>query len=191
LEEPVLTPTGLKSIDLSTLVEKKKKNKFKLEQSPKLIPLTKDQWDALPPKAQWDCIVALRGPDLRYSECLKFLTSSVIRYKLSGIMRVGGLINDRLPFVVVVSSFSEKSDFNFVHFIGHIMEAANWLSIPQVSVPSEVMKKIMSGQINRLAGALEVLPHASKEQQEAIKYMFAAGYYPIPDNSNGESNAQG
>lgn len=95
-------------------------------------PITSDAWNALSEKAKWDSIVALRGPDLKSSDTLKYFTASVIRWRLSGVMRVGGMINRYLGCVVIPAAPKSSSQFDASHFIGHVHEAADWLGVPIV-----------------------------------------------------------
>jgi hypothetical protein len=100
-----------------------------------LEPLTQEKWDKMEGKARWDSIVALRGPDLVGSDTLKWFTSSVIRWRLSHIMRVGGLVNNTLGFVLLPSggwAGKNVAPFDISHFLGHIHEAADWLEVPIV-----------------------------------------------------------
>jgi hypothetical protein len=92
--------------------------------------LTQAEWDAFNGKARWDSIVALRGPDLIGSETLKWFSTAVIRWRLSGVMRVGGLVNNRLPFVVVPGHSLGRKPFDLSHWSDHVITAASWLSIP-------------------------------------------------------------
>jgi hypothetical protein len=134
-----------------------KKKKVKLQPpAPKfkpaegVEPISQSAWDQMEGKARWDSIVALRGPDLRNSDTLKWFTTSVIRYKLHQIMRVGGMVNDRLPFVVLPKMHGKDAgNFSASHFIGHINEAACWLNIPRVHVGPEIWAKMLDGHTSR------------------------------------------
>lgn len=105
----------------------------------KLAPITKEEWNKLDGKARWDSIVALRGPDRKPSTALKHITTAVIRYRLSEVMRVGGQVNGALPFCILPDSNAcpTPDSFDWEHFIPHIAEACGWLSIPCASVPAE------------------------------------------------------
>ena len=63
--------------------------------------VTKAQWANLSPKQQWDCLVALRGPDCFQSDKIKWFTTSVIRGQMGEIMRVGGLVNNEMKLVIL------------------------------------------------------------------------------------------
>lgn len=129
--------------DWSTIVAKPKKPK-----PPKvdaLKPITEEEWAKLEPKGKWDSIVALRGPDLKNSDLLKWFTSSVIRWKLSGVMRVGGLVNNQVPFVVLPYHNQDTSNFSGQHFSGHVRDAAMWLGIPALAVSSKVWSYLLKG----------------------------------------------
>jgi hypothetical protein len=113
-----------------------------------LNPLTQEEWDGLSGKAKWDSQVALRGPDLVGSQDVKIFTTSIIRYRLSQVMRVGGLVNDWLPFTIVPQSSSSlmtraRFQFDWSHFLGHVIEACHWLSIPMISIATEDWKKVL------------------------------------------------
>lgn len=69
----------------------------------KLKPFTSEEWARLTPKQQWDTIVALRGPDLRGSDSAKWYSTSVIRGKMRGILRVGGMVNTDLNLMILPS----------------------------------------------------------------------------------------
>lgn len=115
----------------------------KASEAIKLTPISEEAWSQFSGKAKWDCVVALRGPDLVYSANLKWFTSSVIRYALSKVMRVGGLVNTSLPMVILPENDAwggyqvPKGNFDGGHFLGHILEAAEYLSIPIAKVPAE------------------------------------------------------
>ena len=124
---------------------------------PKIEPISEDEWAKLNGKAKWDSTVALRGPDLVGSEALKFFTSSVIRHKLSGIMRVGGLVNRTIPFVILPNDYGSlsKGSFDLGHFREHIYEAATWLQIPICYVEMETFKKLfVNNHVSAAAAAL-------------------------------------
>lgn len=157
-----------------------------------MVPLTKEEWDALNPKAQWDSIVALRGPDLKNSDTLKWFTSSVIRYRLSNAMRVGGLVNSSLPYVVLPKDYPQEKEFSISHFTGHIYEAANWLSIPTVNVPGDVYKQLLQNQVNRYKGAVLLAPYlVSPEAKAATKAFAEGGGYDWPVEKEGPNAASG
>jgi hypothetical protein len=112
-----------------------------------LPPLTPDQWINMSAKAQWDSVVALRGPDFVNSDGLKWLTSSVLRHRMSKVMRVGGMVNKQLPCVIIPKSggnyaeiFGKSTGFNASHFMGHIQEAASWLKVPVITISPERFK---------------------------------------------------
>jgi hypothetical protein len=152
-----------------------------------LPPLVQDDWDKLPPKAKWDSIVALRGPDLKNSETLKWFTTSVIRHRLSGVMRVGGLVNSSLPFMVVPSySPSNKgSEFSLEHFLGHVTEAASWLSIPMVMIEPQTWLAAMHPQNHRLTTGKLIYPHmVDPGQQKAMKTWLSGAGIEIEETSH-------
>lgn len=109
-----------------------------------LKPISSERWAEFDPKSKWDCIVALRGPDLRRSQVVKFLTTSVIRYVLSGVMRTGGLINNKLPFVVIPSGWEPEGNWDSGHFFGHIYEATELLGIPRIILAPADWEKVVT-----------------------------------------------
>jgi hypothetical protein len=122
----------------------------------KLERLSQEKWDSMDPKAKWDSIVALRGPDLTRPDLLKWFTTSVIRYRLGGVMRTGGLINDRLPFVVLTANPKDIGQFCLTHFMGHVYEAAAYLGIPTVYVSDKMWKVILEGRLDRMVATAMV-----------------------------------
>lgn len=122
-------------------------------QSPlSLAPLTSEEWDHMGGKARWDAIVALRGPDLVNSGVLKWFTTSVIRHRLSAVMRVGGMVNTQLPCVVLAHGgfgLPSKASFDLEHFRNHIHEAADWLKIPIVWTPEDIWAMMFSRGVHQ------------------------------------------
>lgn len=101
-----------------------------------LIPFEPDKWDSLTEKQRWDCLVALRGPDLStYSEAVKWFSTSVIRGKLANCFRVGGLVNRDFNLIITPGDKVGWKHFNASHFFGHVCEAADILGIPRISIP--------------------------------------------------------
>ena len=109
--------------------------------------LTDAEWSQMDGKARWDSMVALRGPDYLHSERVKQVTTSVIRYRMGGIMRVGGMVNRTLPFVILPDNSQANSSgpFDWCHFLGHVQEAAQWLNIPICWVPSSAWFSVVLG----------------------------------------------
>lgn len=110
-------------------------------------PITKAQWADYKGKQRWDVLVALRGPDLKGSEVLKWFTTAVIRHRMSTAERVGGTVNHQLGFVVIPSgygySYDSNSKFDASHFLEHVHVAANHLGIPVVGVPNDLFKSLV------------------------------------------------
>lgn len=149
-----------------------KKWHVKVPKKPPMIlePLQQATWDQMSGKARWDSIVALRGPDLVGSDALKYFTTSVIRYRLSKIMRVGGMINERLGFVCLPSGLclsSNPSPFDATHFLNHVMEAAGWLDIPICYVPPDAYTVIKGSSWT--SGRIELLSWISKNSDDPFK----------------------
>lgn len=107
------------------------------------LPISPAFWDALPGKGKWDIQVALRGPDVYNPDLIKWFTTSIIRYAVSSVMRVGGMINSSHAFLLLPSKddgggpLIGKGDFHWYHFLDHVHEAAAWLAIPIIWVPSD------------------------------------------------------
>jgi len=140
------TPTLSKKASLWAESAAKAKAALQTMKKNVIVPLTEAEWTAMNGKARWDSIVGLRGPDLVGSGILKWFTSSVIRHKMSGIMRVGGLVNQTLPFVVLPSGYDnsrKRANFDASHFIGHVSEAAEWLGIPRAYIGWEDYNKLL------------------------------------------------
>lgn len=132
-----------------------------------LVPITEAYWASLDGKAKWDSLVALRGPDLVSSDVLKWFTSSVLRHVMKEVMRVGGLVNGKVPFVVLPNSYAGwKGNFDICHFCGHVYEAACWLKVPIVYIGEVDFQTIMTTNCHPYEAELElykVLPSPYKE----------------------------
>lgn len=102
--------------------------------------ITKAFWEGLSGKAKWDSVVSLRGPDLNNSGMIKMFTTSVVRYRLSGVMRVGGQISNLGCIIIPKGRLFKDEVFDEDHFFTHIREAAYHLDIPIVGVDANVYK---------------------------------------------------
>ncbi len=122
--------------------------------------MTKAKWATLDLKQQWDVEVALRGPDCKGSDVIKWFTSSVIRGEMRGVRRVGGMINDSLHMVIVPDRIPrlpvKPADvpqfywWDHRHFFGHVIEAAHCLGLPIWQLQgSKWLACIESGDIRR------------------------------------------
>lgn len=152
------------------------------EKIPQLERLTDEEWAALDGKARWDSIVALRGPDVVNSQTVKWFTSSVIRHRLSGVMRTGGLVNSRLPFVVLPSGQvalpADRRGFDYQHFSSHIYEAATWLKVPIAYVSGEAWGKML-GRCSHVQALFAFLPELQEPFKEYAQwYLTGQGYDP-------------
>ncbi len=112
--------------------------------------MTKTRWAELTGKQQWDLQVALRGPDCQFSEPIKWLTTSVLRWAMHTVMRVGGTLNEDLKIIIVPDNphkidqdirgrVGEERVFAWSpsHFFNHVREAAEVCSIPVFGVPNK------------------------------------------------------
>lgn len=152
--------------------------------------MTKPEWDELSGKQRWDCLVALRGPDIKRSESVKAITTAVIRHYMSPIMRVGGQVSD-LGFVVLPSGRVFKKPVTTTasvwpdldHFLGHVTEAAEILSIPIVYVPPEVWEGIavayvpVEGIKTFVRWVKETNPILTDEIKAKVEWLEGRGYY--------------
>lgn len=165
-------------IDWGIKVPSELKPKKKKPIQVSIPPITQSEWEAMEGKAKWDSIVGLRGPDLRYSDTLKFFTTSVIRHRMSGVMRVGGMVNSKLPFVVLPKDPpKDLGQFSTTHFVGHIREAASWLKIPAVHVSSKVWTKMLDGTSNYYEVAARIWQESEDQTvKDAINSMLL-NYY--------------
>lgn len=122
-----------------------------------IAPLSIREWNALSPKAQWDVISALRGPDLlityplpldRYAfwgvregsnpppidvtVAVKYHTTAVIRAKMREVLRVGGMVNEHSTCITLPVHWSWPH-----HFPQHVRDAARHLRIVVRCCPVE------------------------------------------------------
>ena len=122
--------------------------------------MTREQWDSLCEKGQWDVKVALRGPDSYFGETLKWFTTAVIRGQMKDIFRVGGSVNPDLKLVIlpksdyhteVIEENLGRNAWNSGHFIEHVRQAADWMGIPTLKIPRELWNSTMQHHNNRYA----------------------------------------
>lgn len=110
--------------------------------------ITELQWDEYTGKQKWDVLVAMRGPDVKNSDTLKWFTTAVIRYHAENLFRIGGMINHHTPFVLGLINGCEYKpvgprSWDLVHFFTHIMEAAALLQVPIYYVSSQTILEVM------------------------------------------------
>lgn len=130
-------------------------------------------WEELSGKGKWDVQVALRGPDAENSDTMKWFTTSVIRGACSKVMRVGGLVNDSLGFVLLPSGDGPRittHGFNYHHFFTHVREAAGWLDIPVITIPATVWWKIMTTCREISVACLQVEAYFKEHKDEYGEY---------------------
>ncbi len=134
--------------------------------------------------------MALRGPDIKRSEAVKAVTTAVIRHFMSPVMRVGGQVSD-LGFVVVPSGrVFKKPDTTMAtvwpdldHFLGHVIEAAEILSIPTVYVPPNVWEEITLsyGPVEGIKVFIRWVKEAEPELPAVVKdkivWLEGRGYF--------------
>ena len=115
--------------------------------------ITQECWDGLSPKGKWDIFVALRGPDCRGSDRIKWFTTSVIRGAMKDIIRVGGLINYYQPFVILPQGPMTEApldvspsclQWDYSHFFQHVEEASYQLGLGRVMIPAKDWIKIIT-----------------------------------------------
>ena len=129
--------------------------------------MTKEKWEKLTTKAQWDIQAAFRGPDLKSSNLVKWWTTSVIRGQMKNVTRVGGLVNDNLPMVIVPQDWkvvSEQGHFDSYHFLEHVMTAAQYLYIPIASLPGDWWRECV--WMNRYGESARAFLKRFKELEE-------------------------
>lgn len=115
--------------------------------------ITKAFWEGLSGKAKWDSVVSLRGPDLNNSGMLKMFTTSVIRHRLSGVMRVGGQVSQLGCIIIPNGHLFKGETFDEHHFFTHIQEAAYHLDIPIVTVEAAIYKAALDcGSVHNACG---------------------------------------
>jgi hypothetical protein len=119
--------------------------------------ITQEKWDKMNEKAKWDTIAALRGPDCRHSDVIKWFATSVIRGCLSGVMRVGGLVNKDLSLVVIPTGDLPRQDnpshphqWDYNHYFQHVGEAATWLGLPVVRIGAKEYLEYVNGGLYSL-----------------------------------------
>jgi hypothetical protein len=169
---------------------------YKLKPKPPIVvpipvgvaPITEDFWNSLGGKERWDSIAALRGPDLRNSDTLKWFTTSVIRRRMSGVMRVGGLVNQELPFVVLPKESLRDSDFSATHFVGHVYEAARWLQIPMVMAGRGIWDAMLSGRSRHKVLAMLWKESEDPVVKEATEKVLAFHWSITPDSVLGKES---
>ena len=127
------------------------------------------RWNELKGKGQWDIMVAMRGPDAHSSDAMKWYTTSVLRGQMSGIYRVGGLVNTDLNLVVLPAGYDGDSDgsWNWEHFTSHVATAAQWISVPILYITSNVWHKAMKKSIS---GAGRVILAEAEEAAAELRY---------------------
>lgn len=143
--------------------------------------MTKEEFEGLSGKAQWDVKVALRGPDVKRSNTAKWFTTSVIRHKVSNIMRVGGTVNDHLNLIIIPDNpgairTGELLGWDASHFINHIIEAAQILSIRCIPIPTKVWVDACFGDTANERRATKLFIEALEELK--AKYdAYSTGKY--------------
>jgi hypothetical protein len=144
--------------------------------------LTKDSWNSLTEKAQWDIKTALRGPDCFNSEYLKFWTTSVIRYTCREAFRVGGSLNQQISFVIVPSGKYTSPikpehfafGFNWGHFAEHVRDAAEYLGLPTVQIKPELYLMTLTTPPKLFAGMLSGTKKLNGIASETFEAELAA-----------------
>lgn len=142
----------------------------------------KERWKHLTKKQQWDCLVALRGPDITNSELIKHFTTGVIRKEMGKFMRVGGQLSE-IPFVVVSSgrvfestSGPVKPDLN--HFLQHVYEAADILDIPIIILPPYIWEDMMITGTHTKA-TIYLLNYLSKNKSTVASNTYQTYVTPL------------
>lgn len=119
--------------------------------------MTKEKWKELTGKEQWDCIVALRGPDCQNPRTIKWFSTAVIRGAMSSIMRVGGDVNEDLKTVFIPWNGLLEAEQAAMrgggqsplltsclsHWTQHVAEAASVLGLKTVYIPFQEWRGLM------------------------------------------------
>lgn len=126
-------------------------------------PITKVKWEKFSGKERWDCIVALRGPDCTNPGLMKWFTTAVIRWRMSQVMRIGGMVNDALGCIIIPElALPITSPFSLAHFIQHTWEAAVNLDIPILRVDLSTWEKALRPTKEKVSAGIEFYRAISK-----------------------------
>ena len=147
--------------------------------------MNKDQWASLNPKQQWDCLVALRGPDCYDSDRIKWFTTAVIRGQMASIIRVGGLVNTEFKLVIlpeglVIHNPTLPLEKSYIfrwcadHFFVHTYEAASHLGVPILYISGDMWLKLAQSSFHKMIP--ELILHCETyrytEQLEVLKEIM-------------------
>lgn len=145
--------------------------------------MTVKAWEALTPKQRWDVIVAMRGPDCRNSEPIKWVSTAIIRHAMRDVIRVGGLINPYLKAVFYCPNLPKgvkgEATFDPHHFSTHVEEASEILGIPYLMIPADIWWPAMNashfvqGAVNLHEALSKLSPPASAEGKVALNELGA------------------
>lgn len=159
----------------------------------RLTPITREAFDKLSVKQQWDIFASMRGPDLANSTAIKFYTTSVLRWMMSKAIRVGGLVNSDLPFVILpstcemewIETTKKARPFDLSHFYEHVFESADHLNVPIYTVSSSLWWDTLSkaGHYNYY-GPLGVFAKEHPELKEWYEKHVAVPK-PVPFGGDG------
>lgn len=147
---------------------------------PSLTPLTKEAWKALTSKQRWDVITAMRGPDM-HSATLKWLTTSILRFMTTGVLRQEGtsaMVNLHVPFILFSGLPSGMSGaFDFDHFICHVRDAAQILGVPLVPVrPMEMAQLVFAGSVGSACKTAAGLSSLSAAHRQLFATLLKGGH---------------
>src|SRR3990167_7782282 len=155
--------------------------------------MTREEWDQLSDKAQWDIKVAMRGPDSNYGEVLKWYTTAVIRGQVRYAFRVGGLYNTDLKLVVVPAGARAREEkslkpfekagavaWNWHHFTDHIITAARWLNVPRLYVTHDIWHAAMQIGTAKQAG-LMILEAGKESASREAPEVVATSWGEMPE----------
>ena len=116
----------------------------------------------------------MRGPDSYYGETLKWFTTGVLRGQVRKVFRVGGTVNSDLHIVILpddwgTQSYKDRTSWNAAHFIEHIQEAASWLKVPVLVIPSKIWHEALGTGLNIQKAAKLILKNQAADLKNSSR----------------------
>lgn len=142
--------------------------------------ITKSTFEALSEKEKWDIFVAMRGPDCQFSETVKYYTTSVLRFWMSKVIRVGGLVNHDLKLILIPKWGIEKysgtipgwqkdhTSWNYDHFFEHVRSAAQALGVPELKIDAATWFDAMEKSEHYVHAGVKCYKSLSPEDQSSL-----------------------
>lgn len=138
--------------------------------------LTTEKWASFSGKSKWDVLVSLRGPDIHNPGTIKYFTTAVIRGAVRRVIQIGdggAMKNTKLKLVVLPDEQGREiygnlgpAGWNAMHFVEHISEAANRLTIPILWVPEQLWYQTMSTMGRKETAATIVEQYSGTQTKE-------------------------